>query len=51
MLNSFFSGWAFKNIVSQKLGNEVFGSLADTVPNFVFEIKLANLNGFHDFLI
>jgi hypothetical protein len=51
MLDGFFSGWAFENVISQKRGNKVFGSLTDTVPNLVFEIELANLNGFHDLLI
>jgi hypothetical protein len=51
VLNSFFSGWAFLNIVSQKLRNEVFGSLADAGPRLVFKIELSNLNGFHDLLV
>lgn len=51
MLDGFFSGWAFLNVVSQKLSNEVFGSLADTGPRLVFKIELSNLNGFHDLLV
>lgn len=51
MLNGFFSGWAFLNVVSQKLRNKVFGSLADAGPRLVFKIELSNLNGFHDLLV
>jgi len=51
VLDRLFSGWTFRNVVSQKLGNEIFGTLADTVPNFVLKIELSNLNGLHDLLI
>jgi len=51
MLDSLFGCWALGYVVSQQRANEVFRTLADTVPNLVLKIELSNLNRFHNLLV